>query len=131
MDIARRLTEKYHLAAAAGVLLFFAVQRYLALRARARAIGPDLPGFRLLIGLPIPMPVQRLTGVIATGRWFWQQHFQRASNGPARRHTDPAAQRTRTPGRICTPSYALLRRTPASSWVAAFRDTPSRPFAPG
>lgn len=78
MEVLRTVAEHQALAAA-GVVLFFVLRRWIAFRTVVGAIGPNLPGYRSLIGLPIPFPFRRIPGVIVTGRWLWEQRFKRAS----------------------------------------------------
>ncbi|KZV97741.1 cytochrome P450 [Exidia glandulosa HHB12029] len=64
-------------AAAATVFVFLALRRFVDFRARAKAIGPDLPGFRLTgWPLPLPAPWKRLRGVSASGRWLWERKYE-------------------------------------------------------
>lgn len=69
-------------AAAATVLVFLALRRFADFRARAKAIGPDLPGFRLTgWPLPLPAPWKRLRGVSASGRWLWERKYESERDG--------------------------------------------------
>ncbi|EJD46415.1 614/534 cytochrome P450 [Auricularia subglabra TFB-10046 SS5] len=60
----------------AGLVLFFLIRRWLDFRARVRAVGPDLPGFRLLLATMLPLPWRRLKGVSISRPWEWDRKYE-------------------------------------------------------
>ncbi|EJD46149.1 cytochrome P450 [Auricularia subglabra TFB-10046 SS5] len=66
----------YELVGLAGLVLFFVVRRWLEFRARGRALGPNLPGYRLLIDSSIPLPWKRLRGVNVSEKYMREQKFK-------------------------------------------------------
>lgn len=69
------MAVSYQLVGLGGLLLFFLARRWFDFRARAREIGPDLPGFRLVFTSIIPLPWKRWKGVSASAGWMWEQRF--------------------------------------------------------
>ncbi|EJD35890.1 cytochrome P450 [Auricularia subglabra TFB-10046 SS5] len=69
------ISHHWHLGLA-GLALFFLVCRWLDFRARVRAVGPDLPGFRLLLATRFPLPWKRWKGVSSSMAWAWDRRFE-------------------------------------------------------